>query len=57
MGFGDVTDIEIEDCGDYYRIRVGGTGDCCPGGDGGTVLGSPKTESKTWGEVKEEFTE
>jgi hypothetical protein len=52
----DVTDIEIEDCGDYYRIRVGGDA-CCPGGDAGTVLGRPKTESKTWGEVKKEFTE
>ena len=58
MGFGDVTDINIEDCGDYYRIQVGGGMDpCYPGGDAGTVLGKPKTESKTWGEVKEEFTE
>jgi hypothetical protein len=58
MGFGDVTDIEIEDCGDYYRVRVGGgTDGCCPDGDAGTLLGTARTESKTFGEVKKEFTE
>jgi hypothetical protein len=51
MGFSDVTDIDIEDCGDYYRIRV-------PAEVGaGTALGKPGTESKTWGEVKKKFTE
>jgi hypothetical protein len=62
MGLTDVTDLDIEDCGDFYRIRVSGGADaCCPGGDTGTVLGDPpskhKTESKTLGEVKKEFTE
>lgn len=55
MGVEDVSDIEIEDCGDYYRVRVG-TGDaCCPGGD--PLLGKPRKESKTLGEVKEEFSD
>jgi len=58
MGMGDVADIDIEDCGDYYRVRVGVEGDVCgPGGDAGTVLGAPWAESKTLGEIKEEFTE
>jgi hypothetical protein len=58
MGFGDVTNIDIENCVDYYRVRVGGVGDgCCPGGDGGTVLGAPRAESKTLGEIKKQFTE
>jgi hypothetical protein len=58
MGFGEVTDIEIEDCGDYYRIRVGGeVAAACCGGDAGATLGKPQPESKTWGEVKKEFTE
>ena len=57
MGFGEVTDIEVEDCGNYYRIRVGGqVGAACCGGDGGAVLGKPQAESKTWGDVKKEFT-
>jgi hypothetical protein len=55
MGF-DVTDIDITDCGSYYCVRVGGDA-CCPGGDSGTVLGNSPTESKTWGEVKKEFTD
>jgi hypothetical protein len=53
----DVTDIDIEDCVDYYRVRVGGHVISCPDGEAGTVLGKPRTESKTWGEVKKEFTE
>ncbi len=53
----DAAEIQIEDCGAYYRIRVGGTDACRPGGDAGTMLGQPRTESKTWGEVKKEFTE
>ena len=53
----DITDIEIEDCVDYYRIRAGGDGACATGGEPGTVLGKPCTERKTWGEVKKEFTE
>ncbi|MFH1311809.1 MAG: hypothetical protein ABIJ00_01145 [Candidatus Eisenbacteria bacterium] len=54
----DVTNIEIEDCGDYYRVQVGDVGDgCCPGDGAGTVLGAPGAESKTLGEVKEEFTD
>jgi hypothetical protein len=53
----DATDIELEDCIDYYRVRVGSADACCPAGDTGTVLGNPKTESKTWGEIKKEFTE
>jgi hypothetical protein len=58
MGFGDVTDVDIEDCGDYYRVRVGGAGGaCCPGGDGPAVLGKPQDESTTFGEIKKEFTE
>jgi hypothetical protein len=58
MGMGDVTDIDIENCGDYYRIRVGVEGDVCTlGGDAGTVLGAPRAESKTFSEVKKEFTE
>ena len=57
MGFGDVDDIDIEDCGDYYRIRIGGREGCCPGGDPGTLLGTPRTESKTLGEIKGQFTE
>jgi hypothetical protein len=58
MGLGDAGEIHVEDCGEYYRIRVGDVGDgCCPGGDGGTVLGTPQTEFKTLGEVKKEFTE
>jgi hypothetical protein len=58
MGFEDVTDLEIEDCGDYFRVRVGAGADaCCPGGDDGPLLGTPKTESKTLGEIKKEFTE
>jgi hypothetical protein len=51
----DASDIEIEDCVDYYRIRVGGDGVCSPGGEAGTVLGKPQSESKTWGEVKKDF--
>jgi hypothetical protein len=56
MGFKDFSDIEIQDCGDYYSIRIGGDipGGCCPGG--GTVLVEPRSESKTLGEVKKEFT-
>ncbi len=51
-------EIEIEDCGDYYRVRVGGDiPEGCYPGDGGTLLGTPKAESKTLGEVKKEFTE
>jgi hypothetical protein len=53
----DVTDIDIEHCGDYYRVLVGGEGACCQDGEAGTVLGKPRTESKTWGEVKKEFTD
>ncbi|MFC1799487.1 hypothetical protein ACFL2Z_01055 [Candidatus Eisenbacteria bacterium] len=57
MGFDDAAEIEIEDCGEYYSIRVGGDlpEGCCPGG-GGTVLGTPRRESTTLGEVKKEFT-
>ena len=56
MGFADLSDVEIEDCGEYYSIRVGSDlpEGCFPGG--GTILGTPKTESKTLGEVKKEFT-
>jgi len=55
MGFEDLSDIEIEDCGDYYSVRLGGAAEaCCP--EGGTVLGAPRTESKTLGEVKKKFT-
>jgi hypothetical protein len=55
MGFENLSDIEIEDCGDYYSVRLGGAAEaCCP--EGGTVLGAPRTESKTLGEVKKEFT-
>jgi hypothetical protein len=57
MGFDATTEIEIEDCGDYYRVRVGGDiPDGCYPGDGSTVLGAPRSESKTLGEVKKEFT-
>jgi hypothetical protein len=56
MGLGDADDITVEDCGDYYRVRVGDVGDaCCPGGGLGTGPGAPRTESKTLGEVKEEY--
>jgi hypothetical protein len=55
MGF-DVTDIDIEDCVDYYRVRVGGDA-CCPGGQSGTLLENSQTESRTWSEVKQEFTD
>ena len=56
MGLGDADDIFIEDCGEYYRVRVGDVGDaCCPGGGLGAAPGAPKTESKTFGEVKEEY--
>jgi hypothetical protein len=55
MGIEDVSDIEIEDCGDYYRVLLGDA--CCPGGDGGPLLGKPRKESKTLGEVKEEFSD
>jgi len=51
----EVTDIDIEHCGDYYLIRVGGDGSM--GGEAGALLGKPRTEAKTWGEVKEEFTD
>jgi hypothetical protein len=53
----DVSDIEIEDCVDYYSVLVGSEGICCPDGEAGTVLGNPKTESKTWSEVKKEFSD
>jgi len=58
MGFDDAGNIEIEDCGDYFRVRVGGDlpAGCCPG-DRAALLGTPKTESKTLGEIKEEFAE
>jgi hypothetical protein len=60
MGFEDLSGIEIEDCGDYYSVRLGNIPPgCCPGG--GTVLGSPatepRTESKTLSEVKKDFTD
>jgi hypothetical protein len=55
MGVEDVSDIAIEDCGAYYRVLVGDSDACCPGGDGGPLLGKPRTESKTLGEVKQEF--
>jgi hypothetical protein len=53
----DMTDIQVEDGGDYYRIRVGAPDGCCPEGGAGTVLGTPQTKSKTLGEVKKEFTD
>jgi hypothetical protein len=56
MGFEDLTDIEIEDCGEYYSVRLGNIPEgCCPGG--GTILGAPGSESTTLGEVKKKFTE
>ncbi len=55
MGFEDLTDIEIEDCGEYYRVRVGGIDPCCSSGAGLDVLGTPHSESTTLGEVKKEF--
>lgn len=51
----DVTEIDIERCGEYYLIRAGGVGSM--GGEAGTVLGNPRSEAKTWGEVKEKFTD
>jgi hypothetical protein len=58
LGFEDVTDIDVEDCGDYYCVRIGVEGDVCTlGGDADRVLGAPRAESKTLGEVKQEFTE
>ena len=56
MGFEDLSDMEIEDCGEYFSVRIGGElpEGCGPGG--GTVLGAPRTESKTLGDVKKEFT-
>jgi hypothetical protein len=51
----DTADIEIDDCGDYYSVRVGGVAPCCSDAEAGTVLGQPRTESKTLGEIKSEF--
>jgi hypothetical protein len=57
MGFEDLSDLEIEDCGDYYSVRLGNMPEGCS--PGGAVLGSPgtdsRTESKTLSEVKKDF--
>jgi hypothetical protein len=55
MGFDDLTDFEIENCVDYYRVRVGGADPCRSSGAGLDVLGTPQSESTTLGEVKKEF--
>ena len=55
----DVSGMQIDDCGDYYRVHVGDVpGGCCSDGGGESLLGSPpRTESKTLGEIKREFTD
>ena len=57
MGFEDFSDLDIEHCDGYYCVRLGGDfpEGCCPG-DGGGLLGAPRSESKTLGEVKKKFT-
>jgi hypothetical protein len=56
IGMDDLTDLDIEDCGTYYRVRAttGAEGplEC---GDRGAVLDGPRTESKTLSEIKKDF--
>ena len=56
LGFTDLADIDIEDCGDYYRVTVGQIPDGSLDGGAGALLGEPRSESKTLGEIKADFT-